>query len=413
MLFRDEVVRKRADSMHGSVVLSQPRATTMIVVALGVLMIGFLAFAFLGEYSRTETARGILITDPPSAKISVARQGVVSEIFVRDGDIVRKGDPLVRIDTDIQTGEGARIAAGGVAAIELETDLQRKQSIDIRNSYRSAGYQLDAQVADLDSQVRTYENQVAMQRGVVDSNRELLAKAERVAERGFVSGVEIERRRQQVIQSEQQLANLEQQLVTTRSSLQRALLQKSSLQADMSRELNLLETSVSRLERERDQMAGSKEFVIASPISGKVTAMQLAQGQTATPGISAMTIVPLGKQVEAQVFAPSRAIGLVDKGQEVNLLVDAFPYQRYGNIDGKVEMVSATMIDPRQIDAPFKVEEPVFRIRVLLNEEGAELAGRGIVLQPGMTLQASIVLERRTFLEWLLSPLTAVTKRNQ
>lgn len=413
MLFRDEVIRRKAERLHGSVVLGHPRSTTMIVVALSVLALGFLGFAVLGEYARSETVRGILTTDPPAAKVNIPRQGIVTTVHVEDGDVVQAGDPLLVVDTDVLTGEGGRIAASAVESLDDETTLQRRQSSDIRNSYRNASFQVEAQIADLESQITTFERQVVMQEGMIESNRGLFAKAEKVAARGFVSGVEIERRRQQLIQSEQQLASLRQQLSSTRAALQRAILQRSSIDTEMSRELGLLEASVTRLDRERMQLAGSKDFIVTSPIEGRVTALQLSQGQTATPGISALTVVPVSKTIEAEVFAPSRAIGLVREGQEVNLLIDAFPYQRFGNIDARVESVTATIIDPRQIDAPFKIEEPVFKIKVAIKEGADQLASRGMVLQPGMTLHASIVLERRSFLEWLLSPLYAVTRRNQ
>lgn len=413
MLFREEVLRGKAERLYGQVVLDQPRAAMFVAVLLGVLISAFLIFAVSVDYARTESVNGILITNPPAAKINVVRQGIVSQIYVEDGDFVKAGTPLMRIDTDTLTGDGLRIAAGNVEALEQEVTLQRKQSLDVRSAFQNEKFKMNAQIADLQSQVTTFENQVTMQQQIVESNQNIFVKAAKVAERGFVSEVELERRRQQVIASEQQLRSFKQQLTSVQHNLRQAELARAALGSGLSRELSVLGSAVSRLERERDQVSGTRGFVISSPITGRITAMQLAVGQTATPGISAMTVVPSGGEIEAQLFAPSRAVGLLESGQEVNLLIDAFPYQRFGNVDGKIERVSATIIDPRQIDAPFKIEEPIFRVRVLLTENSEKLSKRGIVLQPGMTLQAGIVLERRSFLRWLLSPLTAVSRRNQ
>jgi membrane fusion protein len=63
------------------------------------------------------------------------------------------------------------------------------------------------------------------------------------------------------------------------------------------------------------------------------------------------------------------------------------------------------------VDAPVKIDTPVYRIRVALPQQVVQAYGGGAVLQPGMTLQANIVLERRSFLQWLLDPVMAVKNR--
>jgi membrane fusion protein len=98
-------------------------------------------------------------------------------------------------------------------------------------------------------------------------------------------------------------------------------------------------------------------------------------------------------------------------GQEVRIMYDAFPYQRFGSFPGRVEQVSRTVIAPDEVDAPVKIDTPVYRIRVALPQQVVQAYGGGAVLQPGMTLQANIVLERRSFLQWLLDPVMAVKNR--
>lgn len=414
VLFRSEVVNKHSERLHGSIVLGQPRSTTYVVVLLGLLMTGFLVFALLGQYARTETVRGILTTDRAVARVGIVKPGVVSRLFAQEGQVVAKGDPLLRVDVDVDTSPdaGSGVAAASVRALDAESNLRQKQSGDIRGSYLNAGWQLDAQIADHGAQAATLAGQVAIQEKLLASSRDLFQRAQAVSERGFLSVVELERRRQVMLQGEQQLANLRQQAATARAAQTRAQLQKAALDSQLSRELAEVQSSVSRLERERAQMSGAREFVVTAPVSGTVTALQLSEGQAAIPGISAMAVVPRDAAIEAQLFAPSRSVGQLRVGQQVNLLVDAFPYQRFGNVKARVTSIAATMIDPRQVDAPFKIEEPVFKVRVRLEESAEGLRRRNVVLQPGMTLMANIVLERRSFMQWLLSPLSAVTQRN-
>ncbi|MGK3796914.1 hypothetical protein, partial [Enterococcus faecium] len=86
----------------------------------------------------------------------------------------------------------------------------------------------------------------------------------------------------------------------------------------------------------------------------------------------------------------------------------AFPYERFGSFKGTVRAVSRVALDPRQLDAPFKVDEPVYRVSVTPEKQRVNGYGEVVKLQPGMTLSANIILERRSFLEWILEPLNSV-----
>jgi membrane fusion protein len=152
--------------------------------------------------------------------------------------------------------------------------------------------------------------------------------------------------------------------------------------------------------------------VIAAPISGRVTAVQTAPGRIVDGSAPLMTIIPDGSALHAEVYAPTRAVGFVSPGQEVRLLYDAFPYQRFGSFAGRVTGVSRTVLDPREIAAPVAAEEPVYRIEVALDRQAVDAFNQRLALQPGMTLSANLVLDRRSFAGWLFQPLTAVTRRN-
>jgi membrane fusion protein len=108
---------------------------------------------------------------------------------------------------------------------------------------------------------------------------------------------------------------------------------------------------------------------------------------------------------------PSRAIGFVRPGQEVRLLYDAFPYQRFGSFAARVETISRQAVAGQETNAPFKIDEPVYRVIVVPDRQQVNAYGQRVGLQPGMTLAANLVLERRSFLDWVLDPVRAVTNR--
>jgi membrane fusion protein len=230
-------------------------------------------------------------------------------------------------------------------------------------------------------------------------------------DRGLVSRVEFERRRQNLLVSEQSLSRLQQDF--DRLESERATAQSRMAQLDVSarRELSEIESAMAQLDLEKAQYEGERSYLIRSPISGRVSAIQGAQGRHVTGGTPLLVIVPEKAELRASLYAPSAAIGMVQPGQQTNLLLDAFPYQRFGSVEGRIAAISRTVLDPRDADVPFRVEEPVYQIEAELTQQSIEAFGEDVPFQPGMTLSANIVLEKQTFLDWLLTPLRAVLNR--
>jgi membrane fusion protein len=125
-----------------------------------------------------------------------------------------------------------------------------------------------------------------------------------------------------------------------------------------------------------------------------------------------MVIVPDGIPLRANLYVPSRAIGFVRKGQEIRLLYDAFPYERFGSYVAHVEAISRLAVAGPETDAPFKIDEPVYRVTATLDRQQINAYGEPITLQAGMTLAGNLVLERQSFLDWVLDPVRAVSKRS-
>jgi membrane fusion protein len=162
------------------------------------------------------------------------------------------------------------------------------------------------------------------------------------------------------------------------------------------------------MRRRKAEIEGRQAYSITAPITGRVAALQVSIGEVADTRVPLMTILPEGGSLEADLYVPSRAVGFVKEGQEVRLLYDAFPYQRFGSYPGTVTMVTKTIIAPQEAATPFALDEPAYRVKVHLKEQEVDAFGEPVPLQPGMTLKARIVLERQSLLSWLLEPLRSV-----
>jgi membrane fusion protein len=169
-----------------------------------------------------------------------------------------------------------------------------------------------------------------------------------------------------------------------------------------------LRASALDLDQQATAIERNRAYVVSAPIAGQVTALQVTLGANPDSRMPLMAIVPTGGILQAEIYIPSRAIGFVKPGQEVRLLYDAFPYQRFGAYRGRVTTVSQAILAGSDVPAVIGAKEPVYRAVVALERQTIEAEGQTISLQSGGELTANIILDRRTLIDWILSPLAEV-----
>lgn len=411
-LFRQEVIEERKNRLHGEVVLKQTVSSKMMVAALIAVILIAVIWVVFGQYARTEQARGILVTTQPSAKIVATRAGVITDLRVTEGSKVEKGDVIAVINLDRKGDDGVAGAATILGTLDSRKSLARQQIDIMRNRAAAEKRRLNGLIAVTSQQINDLDAQLEFQRDIVKSNQTLFDKIEEVVEKGFVSQVDYERRRQNLLNSQQALSRLEQQRISLQGDINRARSEIAQGALSVSQEISNMNSSIETLTQQQAQTQGEKAYIVTAPISGRVAALQSASGRLANPNQPMMTIVPDGSTLQAQIYAPTRAIGFVKPSQEVRLLYDAFPYQRFGSYNGKISDISRIIIDPRETDIPFQIEEPVYRVTVSIEQQEINGYGEAVPLQPGMTLTANLILERQSFLDWILTPVRAVLNRS-
>jgi membrane fusion protein len=412
-LFRQEVLEHRARKLHGEIVLGQSLSSRAIVSALTAIVLAVGLWLGLGSFARIEAARGFLVTETPSAKVVASTAGVVASLSVSEGSPVKKGDRLAIVILDRRAEDGSRFAGVSLEALRARMAIARSQ-VQLEGA-RLGGERerLRSGFAAAQNEARQLGEQIALQNEVVASNKQMFDQIGQVVERGFVSRHDFEQRRQTYLSSRQALGGLEQQRAAALSRADQARAELTVLQSQSAAQVDELLSGRLALEQQEAQIRGEQSYALVAPISGRVTALQTAQGRSVVPGATLMTIVPEGSKMRAEIYAPSRAIGLVRLGQETRLLFDAFPYQRFGSFGGHIAAVSRIAIDPRENQTAVEAKEPVYRVTVDLERQAVSAYGEAIALQPGMTLTANIILERQSFFGWVLTPLRAVLNRTQ
>ena len=163
---------------------------------------------------------------------------------------------------------------------------------------------------------------------------------------------------------------------------------------------------------------------LKAPVSGVVAQLAVTTvGQVVTSGHALLTIVPPDAPLEVEAMILNKDIGFVRSGQPAVVKVDAFPFTRYGTIDGTVTKISSDAVDVRnapnlsEAAAMVRPQGPsssssggggpqmAFPATVALSRRAMDVNGTQVNLSPGMTVTVEIQTGQRRIIDYVLSPL--------
>ena len=142
-----------------------------------------------------------------------------------------------------------------------------------------------------------------------------------------------------------------------------------------------------------------------------VTSIVAHAGQTVSADAPMLKIVPRHASMQAELLAPSSAVGFIREGGRVLLRYSAFPYQKFGGYLGTVAAVSDAAISAEEAklflggEAPTKQAGPFYRVIVTPDSQFARVYGEERKLPANMRVEAYALLDRRKLYEWILEPL--------
>lgn len=410
-LFRPEAVTAALNSNVGRTVALLPVSWTAITLML-VLMAGVAAgFMVLGTYARTERAIGIVSSAGTSARINAPGAGVLTRLYVREGQTVKAGEPLAVVSTERIDVDGISVDDGTVDSLnrELESLANRLDVLAPTIALQRQG--LEARLVALNSnRLAEYaaENAAAERLRLAQGSLERMTP---VAGKGFISGETMRRRQEEVITLSEARSEAQSRQASLAAQMDGLRAELRALPYTLVQQRGELLSQIARVRRDRDMSAAQRGYLIRAAVGGVVTALQIHQGQAVDQRAALMTIAPVDGAVHAELYVPSRAIGFIQPGQRVRLRYDAFPYQRFGTGSGSVRDVSRAVLRPEDIQAAVQVKEPMYRVTVTLDRPWLDAYRRRHPIQPGMALSADIVLEERSFGAWLMEPFLALRGR--
>jgi len=409
LLFRQEVIDfQQHNRQWGQVALLQPLSTKIIIWFIAAAVSLFVAFLFFGQYARKETVIGYLTPAAGTAKIFAPRQGTFKEIYVKEGQQVEKDQPLLAVETSQIAANGEDINVSMLAALEAQRNLLTNQIAAEQERMKSERARLTALTGGLMIEISELQAQIESQKEAVRVSRDIVSSVTELKAKGLISALEYAQRELAALGQKQKSNSLNQELAARQNQLTETRYSLEQLPTVMAGKIQSLRSELSTTEQRVTEISGRRAYVIRAPDAGRISTLQATVGQFADPRRPQMEIIPNNSALQAELFIPTRGIGFVKPGQEVRILYEAFPPQQFGTYGGRINEISQTILSRSDASGPIELKEPAYRVIVALDRPDIDAYGKRIPLQPGMLLNADIILEKRSLLRWFLGPLLSV-----
>lgn len=399
-----------------------------------ILLIGLaltIAWTVFGRVDVVASAPGSLIPTGNTKLVQSPGAGVVRAIYVRNGDVVRKGQPLVDLDPTLT---GADLAQAEKALASAELEIARNKAI--ADALSGQGLHFSAPAGTSPQVAETQRRLIAAQLAEIDATTASLASAKKSAmsdaqaaraqasrladtvpmldrqlermnrldAKGYAPGqrlIELQRQRRQeagerevaitqISRGIAEASKLDQQIRETREQARRtalADLAKAEADAILRREEVTKARQMSRFQR------------LVAPVDGTVQQLEVhTVGGVVEAAKPLMAVVPAkgGLEVEARIL--NKDVGFVRAGQEAAVKLEAFPFTRYGTVPGRVRSISRDAVQDKDLGL-------VYVATISLNQAMIDADGRRFALTPGLAATVDVRTGTRAIISYLLSPL--------
>lgn len=379
--------------LRESLLIQSTSGSRLVLGVIAALMVTGLTWAHFARVEEITQGEGKIVSKSREQLISSLEGGIIDELLVREGDIVDKGQPLIKIDPIRAESiyQEMRIKLMGLKAMmarlqaeayqqplrfpeELLTEpLMIKQETDAYNARKQA---LDDSVGALQHSHGLIMKEIAL--------------AEPLAARGLLSEVEILRMRRQA-------NDLKIQMVERRNRYQ----------GEANNELIKVELEVAQV---TEGLVGRKDVLerttVYAPVHGTVKNVRISTiGGVIQPGEDIMEIVPLEDQLIVEGQIKPQDVAFLRPGLPATVKVSAYDYGIYGGLKGTVVHISPDTLQDEKKLAAGRPDATYYRVQVLTDTSWLEAADNRLPIIPGMTATVEIRTGEKTILDYLLKPI--------
>lgn len=427
------VIRREFEFMPATIeVLARPpapfsRVMVLVLVALTIFAIGW---ACIARIDIVAGGTGVVI---PRGKVKVVQpleSGIVTEIMVQDGQLVKKGELLVRMDGTESTADlnglerelsitrlsASRLSAqlagdpslfSPVADDDAEETVLHRRLLDQsllarREKAATMEYGIrrsEAELASARARVSWLEQSLPLAEELYEKKKAMTARKMMASGRFLQARMEINETRKNLEMEQKRMKELELKIVQAKEEKQLA---ESEYRQNLLRELTEVrkrqEDLVRQLTKARNRFVHRE---LRSPIDGIVQQLAInTVGGVITAAQPLMTIVPVDSGLEVEARILNKDIGFVHKNQEVSVKVAAYPFTRHGDLKGRVEWVGRDAVMDKTMGPvyPIRISVDSYQLPNTVNDQ------RGRIL-PGMTVTTDIKVGKRRVVHYFLGPI--------
>lgn len=413
--------------------------TLSLVLIIGILM----SVGFLVKYPDTLEGQAVITTDPLPIKLKAQKSGRLTRLFAQDGLTLQSGTPVAEIENSTgydnirmleQLSWDLRAAllngqdsfpealilepiqnlgeAQGVYN-QLIQQLSARSLLHKEALYDKRSHNLQAQIGNLGkiSQISKEERMMAEQQLAQASERfkanEQLYRDKVISKQEYFE--EAARLRSAQMQLEQQKRSIIQNSVSANDN-NKQLLELQYEHSDKERTINLaIEEALRNMNNYIQDW--KRQFLLVAPYEGSLHFLKpLQKNQSLSAGEELFAVLPKFKQYAAIMLVPASGIGKVVRGQKVHLLLDNYPYNEYGFLEGAVVSRSALPEAQQSAGNGQQSQGTMYRVLVRLPDRLQSTYHKDIPFNPEMSATGRIITKDRSLIQRLLAGVAKMDK---
>jgi hemolysin D len=404
-------------------VLDQPPSSLPLRMMLaGIIFCGaFGAWAWFGKVQEVSYAQGRLVPEGEVYKVQPVVQGEITRLAIAEGQRVEAGQVVAVLDQRLAEAEVNRLQQSLVSyrfqMVQTQGLVDRiRLELDTRKAITAADVRAqEAAIAQAQTMISTHYQTISQREGEMAAYESRLARLQPLVAEGVIA-------REQLFEVEQAIREQQRIHTQSRGELQQAIEEGDRLQAELMRRqaegkqseieaqqrLQQLEVELAQIQAkitETESLLQAAQTQLAqthiyAPVKGTVTALHVRNpGEVAQPGQTIAEIAPDGAPLVLSAMLPNRDAGFVREGMPVQLKFDAFPYQDFGIVSGRVVSISPDTKLDEKMGAVYQVEIAVEPTSLKGTDKGA------IEFRAGQTANAEIVTRQRRIVDVILEPM--------
>ncbi|MFO3906213.1 HlyD family type I secretion periplasmic adaptor subunit [Enterobacter hormaechei] len=407
-----------------------PRVVRVTLWAIFAFFIAMILWASLANIDEVTRGEGRAIPSSRLQKVQNLEGGIVAEVFVHEGEVVKAGAPLLRLDdTQFRSNAGesdadrlalqARIQrltaqlddaktltlapeivqkAPDIASGELELFASVNKRIQSElDGLNEQLVQKKQELLDFQGKVSQYRRSLGLQQQEVSMSEPLVAK-------GAISKVEVLRLRRGVVETQGQLDSVLLAIPRAEAAIKEIESKVSETRGRYRSEalgqLNEARTDLSKIEASGKAISDRvNRTLVTSPVRGVVQQLLVNTiGGVIQPGNDLVEIVPLDDTLLVEAKIRPQDIAFLRPGQEATVKFTAYDYTIYGGLKGTLEQISPDTVTDKDGKSFY-----IIRLRTDKNHLGTD--EKPLLIIPGMVASVDIITGKKTVMAYLLKPI--------